>query len=105
MKIDFSQELKTLKGLTMKQKEGDQEVNVKLSHVAVEALMADLPEEKESGQQKAKRYKLCQKLVDAKEIDLEVEELALVKERIGKVCFTSIVGPAWEMLDKKEASA
>lgn len=98
MKIDFSQTFKDLKGEVLKDKDAaDALVNLKdICHLS---LLAPQASEKADGSKKVKMYQLAQKLNVDGEIDLKAEEVVLLKEVIGKVCTTIIVGQAYEMLE------
>jgi len=70
-----------------------------LLDAVIEALMS--PEEGISGQEKAERWKLATKIYfNPKTIDLTIEEVAKIKDLIGKG-FPSplVVGQAWQMLE------
>ena len=93
MKIKLNAELKTLQGETLK--EGND--NITLKSVMVGALL--IPEENIAGTEKAKRYGLAVKIeTSTKEVELEVEDVALIKEVIGKFYTTLIVGQCYELL-------
>jgi hypothetical protein len=99
MKLDFTYPMMTLakdKALTVT---GSTEEFL-LRDVVVEALLR--PDDKLSGKEKAERYILAVKIhTSPKEIDLTVEELAKIKELVGKVFAPLIVGQAWQMLEGK----
>lgn len=71
-----------------------------LKDVCVNALMANVDEEKIDGNEKMKRYLLATKIQKANELDLKSEEIVKLKEQIGKVYGTMIVGQAYQMLEK-----
>jgi len=71
-----------------------------LKEAAIEALLVQVQEENVSGEEKAKRYVLATRIcADPGSIDLTVEELAKIKQVIGKGYGPLVVGQAWEMLD------
>ena len=94
MKINFSQQLKNLKGEEIK--------DLTLKVVSTEALLATFDDERAlSGEEKAKRYLLATRVYANEELDLTVEEIAKLKQLIGKGYGPLIVGQAWEMLEGK----
>lgn len=106
MKIDFSS---VLKGLDGKELKGDLkgEKSLTLGSVCVESLMASFPdEERLSGNDKVKRFKLAQKIYNRTPVDITVEDASLIKELIGKAYGPLIVGQVWDLLENnKEVSA
>lgn len=108
MKIRFDKALQKLDGETMKKEIFDEEkkkwVDTKddfqLRDVCVCALMANIEEEKIDGMEKAKRYLLAMKIQKANELDLKSEQVAKLKELIGKVYGVLIVGQCYELLEK-----
>jgi hypothetical protein len=102
MRINFAQELKTLSGETINRGEA----TLKLSHVCCDALFAQFEDEKNlSGDEKAKRFVIATKVHDATLIDLEIEEIALLKKLVGKAFAALIVGQVYQMFDPKPALA
>jgi len=74
---------------------------VTLATIARQALLNPGPgEEKVSGEDKFKRFQLAMKCEG--EVDLQVEELATIKKRIGIMCPPLIVGRCWNMLEGME---
>lgn len=102
MKIDMSQQLRGLDGKPVSIKDGGENVPMKLSNVCVNALLTPLEEDKkQSGEDKFKNYQLSQKIYEKGEVELEAQDIAKVKERVGK-CFGPLVsGQAWDMLEGK----
>lgn len=75
-----------------------------LSDVSVAALETVLDEDRSaSGAVKFERDELARKVYKATAVVLTAEQIATIKERIGKVCPTIIVGAAWRMLDPAAA--
>jgi hypothetical protein len=94
MKINFNQIIKTIKGEEIK--------DLTLKSVSVEALLATFNDEQSlSGEEKAKRYLLATRIYANDELDLTVEEVAKIKQLVGKGYGPLIVGQAWEMLEGK----
>jgi hypothetical protein len=74
-------------------------VNVTLGSLAYESLMAATQKDQNlSGAEKYRRYKLANKCFSG-QVELDVEDIAYIKTRIGEVCLVNFVGPAWDLLD------
>ena len=72
-----------------------------LRFIAVKALsMVYQDEQSLSGEEKFKRYDLAMK-IKADPVDLEVEEISLIKKLIGKAYGPVIVWQAWNILEGK----
>jgi hypothetical protein len=99
MLIDFSQPLLDLDGNEIKTKEDDK-IPYTLKRTCVEALMAQYKDEGElSGTEKVKRYDLALAIYGSKEpLDLQSEDVAFIKQLIGKAFSTLVVGQTWKML-------
>jgi hypothetical protein len=99
MKIKTDQSLKTLEGKEIK----DGKNAITLKNIMVEACLTNLKgDDGQSGEEKLKLYQLATKVQEAKkEIDLTIEEIALIKERIGRGYNILTVGQAWQMLEGK----
>ena len=104
MLIDFRKPIKDLAEQPITETEAGPDgkpkiVNLTLSRVAVNAVLGSLPEDREiSGEQKLKRFLLAQKILNA-EVELELEDVKLIKDRVGKVFGPLIVGRAFLLLD------
>jgi hypothetical protein len=99
--VDFSTVLIGADGKPMPN--GDKKLT--LGDVAGAALMSTLEEDKNStGAEKYKLFKLAQKVVGNKG-PFTVEDMALIKARIGKAYGPGVVGPAFELLDPALAGA
>jgi len=90
MKINLNQAFKNLDGTTVKQ--GDDEIT--LCVVACNSLLSDLPDEKLTGDKKAHRGKLAMTIHGEDCIDISIEDVALIKELIGKMYGPLIVAQA-----------
>jgi hypothetical protein len=101
MKIDFSQELQDLDGVSLKVMKGEQEVPFILAKVCVDALMATYQDELAlSGEEKLKRFDLATIIYASREpVDLQAENIALIKKLVAKGYGPLIVGQTWKMLD------
>lgn len=107
MKISLNQKLKTLNGEVIKQsfEKGKkiEERELTFAEVFIQSLLTSFEDEQKlSGIDKMKRYVLAQKINRNKDkvADLTVEEVALIKELIGKGYNALVVGQVWETLEK-----
>lgn len=74
-----------------------------LSDVCVNALETPLDTDKQmSGQEKFKLDQIARKIYNGKNIDLTVEEISTIKERVGKAYGPMIVGQVWKLLDPSQ---
>ena len=98
MKIDFSMALKSLAGDEIKDGKGE---TFTLRDAAVVALDASFDEDKRlDGKEKYRRGHLATRIYGTKEpIALDVDELKLVKDLIGKIYGPRIVKETWDILD------
>jgi len=98
MKIDFKQQLTNkLTGNPIYKDETGKE-GVDLSYICVEALLATIQGEQIDGNKKLELWNLANKIHNS-EVDLTVEEVALIKERVGKVFSQLIVGTVYDALE------
>ena len=96
MKIQFNQNLKDPYAREIKLNENDKEQSITLGRIAYDALLANLENDNDN---KYELYKLA-KLTIEDEVDLSVEQIAKIKERIEKVWSTLIVGAAFDVIEK-----
>jgi hypothetical protein len=98
MKIDFSVPLKALNGEDIKAGKGE---TFTLRDAAVVALDAVSDEDRKlDGKEKYRRGALASKIYGCKEpIALDLENVKLVKDLIGKIYGPRIVKEAWDLLD------
>ncbi len=66
--------------------------------IITNALMNQPPGEQPNGEDSFKRYKLAESML-GKEVDLTPEEIAMIKDRIGKQYTPIIVGPIYKILN------
>lgn len=98
MKIDFSQKILTLGGEEMKTEKDEAFTLRNAAVVAIDAMTDDL--KKMEAREKYRRGELAARIYRAKEpISIDVEEVALIKELIGKIYGPHIVHEAWNLLD------
>lgn len=96
MKIDFNAILITIDGKEMNlDAEGKQKAS--LATVCKNALISG-NERNLTGKEKLERWELAKKLDGI--VDLKVEEVAKIKEVVGDMYAASVVGPAYELLEK-----
>lgn len=95
MKIDFNVGLKNLKGEALK----DTGKDLTLKDVSANALLGNYKEEID-GNEKLKRFLLATKIYEASgEIELENDDVKLVKDMIAKGYSTVVTARAWQILD------
>lgn len=90
MKINFTQQLVDLK------KESIGPLRDYATHALSVAVDGD---DRRGGADKVKLWALAVRIMDADELDLPVEDVAMIKERIGRYYPPLVVGQAWAMLD------
>ena len=99
MKVDMNQKIKNMDGSVAK--EGDKEIT--LGVICANALLATIPNENPTGPQKYERFGLATKIHASKDgmLEISVENLAMLREMIGKGYSTLVVGQAYDLLDGK----
>lgn len=71
-----------------------------LRDVIVTVCMNELGDKQEPGTAKLERFLLAQRVYNAeREVDLTAEQVAMVKDRIGRGFGAALVGPAFLLLD------
>jgi len=95
MKIDFAKTIKTLDG-------NELDPPRTLGQISADALLNNYPDEKIDGDEKAKRFKLALRIVDAKDADLKSEEIAKIKRLVGIAYAPLVVGQAFDMLEGED---
>jgi hypothetical protein len=97
--IDFTQHLTGLDGKDILLT-GPSSQPATLSDVAIQALTAQFNDEQTMpGAKKFELYELARKVYQNKAATLTAEELATLKDRIGKFWGPAVVGAAWPLLD------
>lgn len=103
MKIDFNIVLKAISGEQLeKQDEENKKSPMTLCDAAVTALVSQLTKADASisGKEKFDRYQLAQKIYGKQlPVELTLDEVKKIKDRIGEVCSPVVVGEAWPILD------
>lgn len=98
MKIDLTAQILDLKGEAL-------DPPMTLRDVCTMALLSTLrDDDKLNGPQKADLFALALRMVDATEVDLKVEDVALLKDRIGRGYPPITVGRAYALLDPPAAA-
>lgn len=94
MVVDFEKVLTTLNGDPIT--DGSKPINLRF--VTVEALCSEF-EDKASGEEKLRRWKLVQRISDGGECELSAEDVSLIKTLIGRRWPVLISGQSWEYLE------
>ena len=105
MLVNVNQVLKNFASETMKDMVEQTDEEGKRTTVAVDATvkMAIVnavlsPVQKESGIDKVKKYELAKKVFNADEVDLDEDEIKLIKDRVGETFAPLIVGQIFDLL-------
>jgi len=100
MKVQFGAVLKSITGEPLfEMAEDGKKEDVTLKRAVINALMAILPDEKNiGGEEKLKRYLLAQK-IQGGNLEVTPEEVTMIKQLVGKVYGTAVVGPAFKLLN------
>ncbi len=99
MKIKTNQAFKTLDGQPL---ENEDKKEITLGLISINALLGSYPDEKNlAGTEKVSRYKLAVKLSNKEVVDLESEDIVLLKKLIAKGFNPLIVGQAFDLLEGK----
>ena len=100
MKLNVSTVLKALDGSNLVDRA---QKPVTLKEVVIEALLNPLGSDAMGGQEKYSMMKLAEKVHrSAGEVDVTVEELVLIKNRVGCVCTPLVTGRAFDLLEGRE---
>jgi hypothetical protein len=71
-----------------------------LQKIIVDALQANVKgEESIAGTEKVKRFQLAVKVYSGDEVELSAEDIALIKDLIGKLYGPLVVGRSYELLE------
>ena len=97
MIVDFSKVLKNLNGDNLKDETGD----ITLKSICVNSLLATIPNETPTGEEKLLRYSLATQINKDEEVDLSAEDISKIKKMVGQAFPTVIVGQTFLMLEGK----
>jgi len=97
MKVNFSEVFVDLDGDVIT----DNGKPVTLGKMAAQALLATDPNAPESGDEKARAYSVALTANRGGEAELDIEDVALIKQKIGKYMTAIIVGQAFRMLEQR----
>ena len=97
MFIDTTTTIKSLDGKTMKGDDGNgNAIDVIAKTIMVNAVLD--PVAKESGVDKIRKYELAKKIYANDKVDLNEEDIKLIKERVGTIYAPLVVGQIFELL-------
>lgn len=97
MKFNPSTAILDLNGEAIKTK---QDSDLVMSEVCCNALLAEIQGEQATGEEKLKKFLLAKRIhVATDQIDVTVEEAALLKRLIGKLYGALVSGQAWQILE------
>jgi len=93
MKLVVTQQLTDIGGNPLPQ-------NLHMRKIFVDALLADYKDEQNvSGEQKLERYELALKINAEDEVELKVEQAALLKKLVAKAYTPLVVGQVWKAIE------
>jgi len=97
MLVSVNIPLKTLDGQVMKDVDAQgKAIDATLKMAIVNAVLS--PVQKELGIDKVKKYELAKKVYASDEVDLNEDEIKLIKDRVGETFAPIIVGQVYEVL-------
>lgn len=97
MLVRVNETLKTMDGQVMKDNDGQGKViDAIVKLVIVNAVLS--PVERESGVDKVKKYELAKKIYASDEVDLNEDEIKMIKDRVGETFPPIVVGQVYELL-------
>jgi len=96
MLVKVNVPLKALDGQVMKDSVDGQAVDATVRMAMVNSILA--PVDKESGIDKVTKYELAKKIYANDEVDLNEDEIKLIKDCVGKGFAPIVVGQIYELL-------
>jgi len=97
MLVKVNVPLKTMDGQTMKDTDGQgKAIDATVKLVIVNAVLS--PVQNEKGVDKVKKYELAKKVHTSDEVDLNEDEIKLIKDRVGETFPPIVVGQIYELL-------
>jgi len=97
MLLDTTKVLVNIAGESLKESVNDVAVDVILRTVVVNALLS--PVEKDTGMKKMEKEELARKIYQNDSVDLTIEQVKLIKDRIGEMYAPIVVGQCWRLLE------
>ncbi len=88
--------LKTLDGKVMKDVVDGNAIDATIKQAIVNAVLS--PVEKETGVEKVRKYELAKRVYTDDNVDLNEDEIKLIKERVGECFAPIVVGQIFELL-------
>lgn len=88
--------IKNMEGVVMQDNVDGEAVDATVKMAIVNAVLS--PVERENGVEKVKKYELAKKVYASDEVDLDEEEIKLIKDRVGEVFAPIIVGQVYDLL-------
>lgn len=106
MKLNLDQPLKghndeTLKSVSLDEEKKPVSKDLTLKEIVYNSFMGDpIPgDDKLTGKEKKRIWDLAEKIYPGGEVNFELEEVTLMKDRVGQYYLPKIVGPAWKLLE------
>jgi len=99
MKINFDATLHDEQGCVINLGSTEEPKSATLSWIACQALLATYPGESIGGEEKHRRFKMWQQLKDGGDIEIKIEDAALIKRLIGLGAIPIICGQAYDLLE------
>lgn len=97
MKLDVTQVLKNMEGKTMKDSDGNgNAIDATIRMAIVNALLS--PVQKDTGVDKMKKWELAQRVFKQDEVEVSIDDVKIIKDRIGELYPPLIVGQVWKIL-------
>jgi len=97
MLVKVNVPLKAFDGQVMKDNDGQgNAIDATVKMAIVNAVLS--PVERESGVEKVKKYELAKKIYASDEVDLNEDDIKLIKDRVGEIFAPIIVGQIYELL-------
>ena len=100
MKLNLEYNLHDIYGVEMKDDKG---ASLPLKRYVIDALLTPYQDEQNlPGEDKIKRYELAKAVSQPGEVEMKVEDVALVKKLTGKLFTPLVIGQIWPLLDPKK---
>ena len=97
MLVKVNVPLKTMGGQEMKENDGQgNAIDVTVKTAIVNAVLS--PVQKELGTDKVKKYELAKRVFESDEVDLNEDDIKIIKERVGEIFAPIVVGQIYELL-------